>query len=83
MVSFKLDLQTMKLLIRELEITSEEKPLKKWREIFQIMTIALKIYDTPKECLTFLTPKSFIKYPLQHPNFLIELEVKTSTKINK
>jgi hypothetical protein len=38
------------------------------------MGLALKIYDQPKECLSFLSPKSFIKYPLNSNNgFFIEI----------
>ncbi len=83
MVSFKLDLQTMKLLVRQLEITNQSRPLKKWKDIFQIMSLALKIYDTPKQCLSFLSTKSYIKYSLNSSSsFLIEIEIKATSYLS-
>jgi len=74
MVNTRIDMQTVKLIIRELEVHNESDPLNKWKNVFRLLQLALKVYDKPRIVATFLNDNSYIKIPLNAgKNFLLQI----------
>ena len=48
MINFKIDMQAVKLMIKELEITNEVDPAEKWKQIFALMNFTLSVYPVTK-----------------------------------
>jgi hypothetical protein len=67
-----------------LEVTNEERPVDKWRSIFEIMSIVLRIYQDTRESLVFLSKKSFFRTAISYRHqFFIEVELKNCQKTFK
>lgn len=81
MLNFRIDMQTVKLMIRELEINSDSNPVQKWKQIFSLLEITIKIYDKPKIAHIFASTKAFFRAPIEVPkNFQVKILLKNSWK---
>ena len=81
MINFRIDMQTVKLMIRELDVNDENNPYEKWKNVFILLTTTIDIYDKPREVVNFYSSKSYIKMPLNAGrNFLLKVEIKNSWK---
>jgi hypothetical protein len=57
-----------------LEVNNESDPLNKWKNVFGLLQLALKVYDKPRTVAAFLTDSSYIKIPLNAgKNFLLQI----------
>ena len=64
MIKFKLDLQGVKMIIRQFEIVGDEKPSDRWGKVFDLLAVAISLYETSKTILMFHSSKSFYRIPL-------------------
>ena len=65
MINFRIDMQTVKLIIRELDVKDENNPVEKWHNIFTLLYVSMQIYDKPRNIASFITGKSYMKMPLK------------------
>jgi hypothetical protein len=79
LLNFRIDMQTVKLMIRELELSDENNPVEKWKNVFSLILTAIHIYDKPRTVANFTSGRSYLKLPLNlGKNFLMQIEIKNS-----
>ena len=83
MIKFKLDLQGVKVIVRQFEIVGDEKPADRWGRVFDLLGVAMDLYETTKTTLVFHSPKSFYRVPLSGKQIRVDVEVRTTMRTSK